>query len=330
MAPAATTLTADVQNYKNTAGTTLLALGNPIVQTNNDWSNTVTPGFKANGLMDSATLSGSGTTFEMNSRWKTSSGASTYVVPQTGYGLGQFTVTAFSDTAALNQVNAGKFQVVATENWSGSATGTKAILGYSKDGVYNTNIDGLTLTTAAATLKSNTIAFQDTTGTSLTGDKLTYTRTYGEFAYTNAAGFNIPLINTIYAMPLDTTNYSSGITTSSTSRVNINISGTYKLIMSLQAAMTTNSVGTFDFWLRKNGSDVANSKTQVDLLKDQKSVIAMDWMVQSNGSDYFEIVYASSSINFANISFPTIAATTVPYASPLGPALLLNVIPVGA
>jgi hypothetical protein len=188
----------------------------------------------------------------------------------------------------------------------------------------------LDISLPSSTVYTDSFTFKNSTNTTqLTSDKVNYTRTYGEFAYVNAAGFAIPAQNTIYAMPLDTTNYSSGVTTSSTSHVNINISGTYKLIMSLQADMVTTSVGSFDFWLRKNGVDVANSKTQVDLLKDQKSVIAMDWMVQSNGSDYFEIVYASSSANYANIAFPTIAATTTPYVSPLAPALILNVIPIG-
>ena len=192
----------------------------------------------------------------------------------------------------------------------------------------NTNM--ISVSSANTIFNTDNIEFRDSAGNLVTSDKLDYNRTYGEFAYTNATGFGIAAQNTIYAMPLDTTNYSSGVNVSSTSHVNITTPGTYKLIMSLQAAMSTNTVGQFDFWLRKNGTDVTNSKTQVDLLKDQKSVIAMDWMVSSNGTDYWEIVYASSSANYADITFPTIAATASPYVSPLAPALILNVIPVGA
>jgi hypothetical protein len=194
----------------------------------------------------------------------------------------------------------------------------------------STNTNMISISSANTIFNTDNIEFRDSVGNFVTSDKLDYNRTYGEFAYTNATGFGIAAQNTIYTMPLDTSNFSSGVTISGTGSVNITVSGTYKLIMSLQAAMTTNTVGSFDFWLRKNGVDVTNSKTQVDLLKDQKSVIAMDWMVSSNGTDYWEIVYASSSANYADITFPTIAATASPYVSPLAPALILNVIPVGA
>ncbi len=100
--------------------------------------------------------------------------------------------------------------------------------------------------------------------------------------------------------------------------------------MSLQSTLTvTNQPGQFDFWLRKNGVDVANSKTQVDLLKDQKTVTSMHWLVESDGNDYWEIMYVGTTANYADIDFPTIAATTTPYVSPVAPALLVNVIPVG-
>lgn len=183
---------------------------------------------------------------------------------------------------------------------------------------------------ATLALRGNAINLQNAAGAALTSAGIGYTRTYGEFAYTNAAGFAIAAQNTIYAMPLDTTLNASGTSTSNTSRINIAVSGWYKIIISLQATLTvSNQPGQFDFWLRKNGNDVANSKTQVDLLKDQKSVISMDWLVNSNGTDYWEIVYVGTTTNYANINFPTIAATTTPYVSPVAPALLVNVIPAG-
>jgi len=191
----------------------------------------------------------------------------------------------------------------------------------------------ITTSSAGATLAlaGDTISFTNAAGAALANSQLNYSRTYGEFSYTNAAGFGFAAQNTIYLMPLDTTNYSSNTSISNTSRINITKTGKYKIIMSLQAIMSTNSVGQFDFWLRKNGTDLANSKTQVDLLKDQKSVVSMDWMVDCTATtDYWEIAYASASANYANIAFPTIAATTSPFVSPVAPAVIFNVIPVGA
>jgi hypothetical protein len=175
------------------------------------------------------------------------------------------------------------------------------------------------------------LALDPTTGDlTVRGRINNYDKVYGEFCYTNAAGFGFAAQNTVYAMPFDTTNIASDVSIVSTSRITFAKAGIFKMIMSLQAAMTTNTVGTFDFWLRKNGADITNSKTQVDLLKDQKSVIAMDWMVNAAANDYYEIVYASPDIHYADITFPTVAATTTPYVSPLAPAVFINVIPVGA
>jgi hypothetical protein len=188
----------------------------------------------------------------------------------------------------------------------------------------------LTSANATTTIRGDSIALKVNAGTAATSANVDYTRTFGEFAYTNAAGFAIAAQNTIYTMPLDTTLNNSGVTIANTGDININVAGWYKIIISLQVTLTvSNQPGQIDFWLRKNGADVANSKTQVDLLKDQKAVIAMDWLVNSDGNDYWEIVYVGTSANYADIDFPTIAATTTPYVSPVAPALIVNVIPAG-
>jgi hypothetical protein len=219
--------------------------------------------------------------------------------------------------------------VNATENWTATAQGTNFSFTVTKKGT-SSSVTSLYSASDQTTLKSDAYAFQNSSGTAVTSAAISYTRTYGEFGYTNASGFNIPAQNTIYTMPLDTTLSNSGVTISGTGSVNINVSGWYKIIISLQATLTvSNQPGQFDFWLRKNGNDVTNSKTQVDLLKDQKSVISMDWLVNSNGSDYWEIVYVGTTTNYADIDFPTIAATSTPYVSPAAPALLVNVIPAG-
>jgi len=194
----------------------------------------------------------------------------------------------------------------------------------------NTLIDIANFTPGTTTFKSDAVTLQNSAGTALTSAAVSYTRTYGEFAYVNAAGFAIAAQNTIYTMPLDTTLVNSGVTISGTGNINIAVSSFYKIFMSLQSTLTvSNQPAQFDFWLRKNSVDVPNSKTQVDLLKDQKSVTSMHWLVESDGNDYWEIVYVGTTANYADIDFPTIAATATPYVSPLAPALLVNVIPVG-
>jgi hypothetical protein len=237
--------------------------------------------------------------------------------------------TANATGFVLNSNIGGRFTVKATEDYSTTAGGSRFTIETTKAGAGLTLIENISTASDTTTFKSDSYTFQNSSGTNVTGGAINYSRTYGEFSYNNAAGFGFAAQNTIYTMPLDTTNFSSNTSTSNTSRINISSVGQFKIFMSLQSSMTTNAVGSFKFWLRKNGVDVANSATEVDLLKDQKVVTSMHWMVDCDGSDYWEIAYATASIHYADILFPTIAATTTPYVAPLAPAVIINVIPIG-
>ena len=174
--------------------------------------------------------------------------------------------------------------------------------------------------TTIATVTDSAIAVNATTR--VTGGQ----RTYGEFAYT-AGQITPTAADTVLAFPLDTTNTASGVTISNTRRVNINRSGFYKLIMSLQVKNINNSADhLMRFWLRKDGVDVANSSTVITPLKLQEQVIAMDWLVESNGSNYFEIMYY---VNDTNVVFPYYGTLTTPVVAPAAPPIILNVIPIG-
>ena len=155
----------------------------------------------------------------------------------------------------------------------------------------------------------------------------TYDRVYGEFCYTG--GNIVPAApDTIYAFPLDTTNMASDIVANNTSRINITKPGLFKLIMSLQVKNADNAADhLLRFWLRKNGADVANSATLITPLKLQEQVVAMDWMVESDGDDYFEIVYY---VNDVDVTFPYYAGGTTPVTYPAAPPIIVNVLPVGA
>lgn len=253
-----------------------------------------------------------------------------YTPTQNNDNIGAIRFNGNSNTSTTPGVGVGvgpgaQIGASATELWTATANGTSLNLNVIKKGT-TTNVITGQFASDQTTFRSDNYTFQDSSSVAVTSAKINYTRTYGEFCY--LGGSIIPAaINTIYAFPLDTTNTNSNVTISNTSRININTSGNYKVIMSLQAGMTTNSVGSCDFWLRKNGVDVANSATQVDLLKDQKAVIAMDWLVNSNGTDYFEIVYA---VDDTNLNFPYFAASSSPFVRPAISPIIVNVIPVGA
>jgi len=324
-----------------TTNSTLKAKNINLRDTSNDINNVlVTPGDPAGaGFNDrvaqirqfsAITNTGEASTMTFQSaRYNT--GTSQYSPTLSGDEVGTFFFNGNYNTGATTAVNGptARFGARATETWTSTANGGRFYVETINTGTI-TSTERMSLSNTEAKFRSDAITLQNAAGTALTSAAVNYTRTYGEFAYANAAGFAIAAQNTIYEMPLDTTLVSSGTSISNTSRININVSGFYKIFMSLQSTLTvSNQPGQFDFWLRKNGADVPNSKTQVDLLKDQKTVTSMHWLVESDGNDYWEIVYVGTTANYADIDFPTIAATTTPYVSPVAPALLVNVIPVG-
>jgi cytoskeletal protein CcmA (bactofilin family) len=182
--------------------------------------------------------------------------------------------------------------------------------------------DGVTRTTFASGGNVNV-----TGNINLTGRLLGYDRVYGEFAYT--AGNIVPAAaDTIYAFPLDTTLVNSDVIANNTSRINITKPGFYKLFTSIQIKNADNSADhIMRFWLRKNGADVANSATVITPLKLQEQVVSMHWMVESDGDDYWEIVYY---VNDTDVTFPYYESLTTPIATPAAPPIIVNVIPVGA
>lgn len=226
-----------------------------------------------------------------------------------------------------------------SKEWAFKLRSGQTDLVLTEDDVIRTTFAGANITTAgnitASTFLGNisgaTGTFTGNVGVSgninLTGRLLGYDQVYGEFCYTG--GNIVPAAaDTIYAFPLDTTNMASDVVANNTSRINIVKPGRFKLITSIQVKNADNANDhIMRFWLRKNGADVANSATLITPLKLQEQVIAMDWMVESDGDDYWEIVYY---VNDTDVTFPYYAAGTTPVTYPAAPPIIVNVIPVGA
>ena len=118
-----------------TTGEALLDVGDVnIASMGSTWQSAFSPGFKYTGLASSGTLTNNGTLFEMSSRWKASSGTSTYDPPQTGWGLGAFLFSADNSTTNTSQKPGGGMQVQASENWDSTHWGTSVSLTANKSG----------------------------------------------------------------------------------------------------------------------------------------------------------------------------------------------------
>lgn len=120
---------------------------------------------------------------------------------------------------------------------------------------------------------------------------------YGVFLQTNAV--TAAAINTAYSIPFNTTELSSGVALGSpASRVVVADQGVYNFQFSIQLDKTTGAIGTFDFWPRINGGDVANSNGRIRL-KDNNSEMLASWnyVFNLNAGDYFELAWAVDDIN---------------------------------
>jgi len=105
---------------------------------------------------------------------------------------------------------------------------------------------------------------------------------------------------TAYAIGLNTTDYSNGVTVSNTSRINFKNAGTYNIQFSIQFANDDSQIQDVDVWFRKNGTDVAGSNSKFSVDSKHGSIkghliAALNFFIQLAANDYVEIMWATSS-----------------------------------
>lgn len=114
-----------------------------------------------------------------------------------------------------------------------------------------------------------------------------------------------------YAVAFNTTELSSGVTLSNTSRLNVTNAGIYNLQFSLQFINTDNAGHDVDVWIRKNGINVANSNSRFHV-EQRKSVIdpshliaALNVFVDMAANDYVEIMWRTANTAVSLEHYPT-------------------------
>jgi len=169
----------------------------------------------------------------------------------------------------------------------------------------------LTLTTSSAVFGSTVV---------ISG----YKKCYGDFYNNNTTTFTI---NTGTAIAL-TPGTAANCSIQAGSQLLISQAGTYNLQFSAQIINADNGAEHDAwFWLRKNGADVAQSATKYTVIKQGANVAALTFNVTSSGSDYYEIMCA---VNDTNVTLPSYAANSQGFPGPAIPAVIVNLIPVGA
>jgi hypothetical protein len=127
-------------------------------------------------------------------------------------------------------------------------------------------------------------------------------------------------------MTYNVTDISNGVSIVSNSRITIANSGNYNIQFSSQFDKTDSGDDTVQIWLQKNGSNIANTNTEMTLTGNNgKHVAAWNFFVNAAAGDYFEICWHSiDTAVFINY----IAAASSP-ARPAIPSIILTVNKIG-
>jgi hypothetical protein len=276
---------------------------------------------------DDYTLRGSNALSFIGSRRSGIAGRRNKVFTDDIIGQLNFYGTHTNASTSIATANRGaRITTIATEDFTPTAGGTKLDINVMKAGT-TTEVMVASLSPTQTTYRTDAITITDSTGVALTGNKIDYSRVYGQW---EQDGPVTPVAaNTSYVFPIGTaidTNIASVV---STSQITPGAAGKYNLQFSLQWANADNSEHTFYVWLRKNGVNVANSAGEVTCLKSAKGITGWNYIVSSaNATDYWELAY---QVTDTNVTFPYVAAQgTAPNNIPAAPALITTLTPVGA
>lgn len=121
-------------------------------------------------------------------------------------------------------------------------------------------------------------------------------RLFGAFSSTvtqtnaSTSGINVMTVNTV--------DVPDGFTVVSGSQITAQASGVYNLQFSTQLEKTTANADTVEIFLRKNGSDVPNSNTEVTVQgSSARSVAAWNFYVPLASGDYAQLAWYSADIH---------------------------------
>lgn len=141
---------------------------------------------------------------------------------------------------------------------------------------------------------------------------------YGTFSST--VDQTLVAINTATAVTLNTTGLSNGVTLTSSSRLNVVEAGFYQINFSLQLQSASASAKTAYVWLRKNGSNEANTtRAFTSNINNGETPLSVTYTVSLAASDYVELYWAADS---TDVTLNALAASAF---APAAPSVSVNV-----
>jgi hypothetical protein len=116
--------------------------------------------------------------------------------------------------------------------------------------------------------------------------------------------------NTATAVTLNTTSGSNGVTLTSSSIWKFAYAGVYSIIFSVQLTNHSTASGNTQFWLKKNGANLADTNTHFDVPDKQGSaysseVLTVNFVLDVAINDEFQLFWQTTN---ANVYIETLAA----------------------
>jgi len=138
---------------------------------------------------------------------------------------------------------------------------------------------------------------------------------YGQFQDNNDQ--SITSTTTAYPMTFATTDYSEGVSITSSSRLTVAYSGLYNLQFSSQFSNTDSQIQDINIWFRKNGTNIAASNSKFSITERHGStdgglIAALNFFVPLQKNEYIEIVWQASNISVSMQAIPASTSPTIP------------------
>ena len=133
-------------------------------------------------------------------------------------------------------------------------------------------------------------------------------------AFQSVVDQTLAAANTAYAMTLDTTDVSNGVTLSNSSRINVKNAGVYNFQWSGQFQNTDTQEHDTSVWLRKNGTNIVGSTGLIGVPSshggiDGHTVVGWNYFLDLAANDYIELYWSAPS---TQVSLQFYAAGTTP------------------
>lgn len=112
------------------------------------------------------------------------------------------------------------------------------------------------------------------------------------------------ILNTSQSFQYDTTDLTYKTYLVPPSKIYVEESGVYNIQFSAQLDEPGGGAASVYIWFKKNGVNIPESATAIDLANKGKQVAAWNFLTYLNGGDYLELVWQSDNINTQIISAP--------------------------